>query len=99
MSTSIHVDPDHLYQTTRTFWQNHLDMADQLYALRTAQYRLEMAWQGGEVSEEYFCEFRLLLQRLNQMAEELLSLGLTLSRQAEAWDESDQRWTSTFRGT
>ncbi len=73
-------------------------MTDQIYALRAAMYRLEMAWQGPD-ADEFMTEMSGLIQNLSQHAEELLALGLTLSHQGEMWDESDQRWTWNYRGT
>lgn len=91
----IHVDTEQLYQTSRTIWQNHLDMIDQIYLLRTSLYHLEMAWQG-DTATEFDAEMERLLRNLNSHTEELQSLGLTLSHQGEKWDESDQRWTWNF---
>ncbi len=92
----IHVEPDQLYLTARALWQDHLDMTDQIYALRTAMYRLEMAWQGPD-AEQFIAEMSGLIQSLNVRAEEVLSMGITLSHQGEMWDESDQRWTWNYR--
>jgi uncharacterized protein YukE len=92
----IHVDTDQLYRSARGFWQHHLDLTDQIYVIRANLYRLEMAWQGPD-AEEFASEMSGLLQRLNERAEEVLSMGLTLSHQGEMWDESDQRWTWHYR--
>jgi uncharacterized protein YukE len=94
----IHVDPEQLYLSARALWQDHLDMIDQIYALRSAMYRLEMAWQGGD-AEEFIAEMSVLIQHLNEHAEQVLAMGLTLSHQGEMWDESDQRWTWNYRST
>jgi len=92
----IHVDPEQLYLSARALWQDHLNMIDEIYALRTSMYRLEMAWQGPS-AEEFTAELSRLIERLSEHTEEILSLGLTLSHQGEMWDESDQRWTWNFR--
>jgi uncharacterized protein YukE len=92
---TIYVDTEQLYRTARTCWQNDLDMVDQVSLLRTTMIRLEMAWQGS-TSEEFQSEMALLIQQLDNRAEELVSMGFTLSRQGEIWDESDQRWTRNY---
>jgi uncharacterized protein YukE len=92
----IHVDTEQLYAASRALWQNHLDLIDQIDLLHMSSARLEMAWQGG-LSEEFTSEFDALLQKMNLHAEELFSMGLTLSRQGEKWDESDQRWDRDYR--
>jgi len=92
----LHVDTDQLYLTARALWQDHLNLIDQIYELRTAMYRLEMAWQGGD-ADEFMAEMSGLLQGLNERGEELVSMGLMLSHQGEMWDESDQRWTWNYR--
>jgi hypothetical protein len=94
----IHVDPEQLYLSARALWQDHLDMIDQIYALRSAVCRLEMVWLGGD-AEEFIAEMSVLIQRLNEQAEQVLAMGLTLSHQGEMWDESDQRWTWNYRST
>jgi len=91
----IHVEPDQLYCSARMLWQGHLDVTDQIYALRAAMYRLEMAWQGAD-ADEFAAEMSGLLQSLNDRAAELVSMGLTLSHQGEMWDESDQRWAWNY---
>lgn len=92
----LHVDTNQLYLTARALWQDHLDMIDELYTLRTAMYRLEMAWQGAD-ADEFMAEMSGLLQALNEYTEQVLAMGLTLSHQGEMWDESDQRWTWNYR--
>jgi uncharacterized protein YukE len=91
----IHVDTEQLYRTARAYWQNHLDMVDRIYSLRTTMIRLEIAWQGN-ASEEFQSEMALLIRRLESRAEDLVAMGLTLSRQGELWDESDRRWTQNY---
>jgi uncharacterized protein YukE len=93
----VHVEPDSLHLGARSLLQEYYALANQLYALRVARYRLEMAWQGGD-AEAYLFEMRALLQRLDAQMSELLTIGLTLSHQADAWDECDQRWTGIYRG-
>jgi hypothetical protein len=92
----IHVDPDQLYLTARLLWQEHLNMIDEIYALRTSMYRLEMAWQGPD-ADQFTAEMSALIQQFNERAEEVLSLGMILSHQSEMWNESDQRWIWNYR--
>ena len=92
----IHVEPASLYLAARTLQREYSHLAEQAFLLRVQYYHLEMAWQGGD-AEEYLHELDLLLNRLQQRLEELLSLSLLLTRQAEAWEECDQRWAGVYR--
>lgn len=92
---SLHVEPDQLFLTSRIFWQTNYRAVDQLFALRVVLLRLEMAWQGDN-ADEFFAEINPLFQQLSARTEELLSMSLVLSRQADLWDESDQRWSGTY---
>jgi WXG100 family type VII secretion target len=93
---SFHVDTDQLLLAARSFWQNSTRLSDQIFILRVLLHRLEMAWQGGS-AEEYQADLKGLIDSLNTRMNELNELGLTLSHQAEAWDESDQKWTGNYR--
>jgi len=92
----LHAEPDLLFLASRAFWQANYRAMDQLFSLRVALLRLEMAWQGDR-AEEFFTEMAPLLPQLSKRTEDLLSMSLVLSRQADLWDESDQRWTGIFR--
>jgi uncharacterized protein YukE len=96
MSPSLHVETDSLHMTARSLLQQYYHLADRLFALRVQHYRLEMAWQGGD-AEEYSHQLNQLIARLQDRMEELISLGLTLSRQADGWEELDQRGAGEFR--
>ena len=96
MSSSLHIEPDQLFLTSRAFWQANYRTLDQLFALRAALLRLEMAW-SSDTADDFFAEMRPLLQQLSERTEELFSMGLTLSRQADLWAEADQRWSGVFR--
>jgi hypothetical protein len=91
----LHVDPDLLFLTSRTFWRANYRMIDQLFILRQALLRLKASWQGGR-ADEFFADMNPLLQQLSDRTEDLLSMSLLLSRQADLWDESDQRWKGVF---
>lgn len=92
----IHVEPEGLNLTARSLAQEYYFLADRLYDLRRSYYRLEMAWQGGDACEFLF-EMNRLIDRMSVQLDQLMDLSLILSRQADAWDESDQRWAWTFR--
>jgi uncharacterized protein YukE len=96
--SSLHVEPDLLFLTSRTFWQANYRAVDQCFALYVTLLRLEMAWQG-DGADEFFAEVRPLLQQLRDQTDAILSMSLILSRQADLWDESDQRWAEIHRGT
>jgi uncharacterized protein YukE len=91
----IRVEPEHLYAAARSIWQANYVLLDELHSLRVAILRLEMAWQGGD-AEEVIGVLNNARAALNARAEELYEFGQRLSRHAESWDESDQRWASIF---
>lgn len=93
---SLHIDPSSLHLVARTLLQEYSRFAEQVFLLRLQYYRLEMAWQGG-AAEEYLQELNLLIRRLEKQTDKVLTLGLTLLRQAEAWEECDQCWAAVFR--
>jgi uncharacterized protein YukE len=92
----IHVDTDQLHAAARETWIAEHQLLEQVLALQAACARLELAWQGLS-SEEFSQEMRDLSRQLNLRAAELKELGLKLSREAERWEETDQRWTAAFR--
>lgn len=92
----LHIDSDQLHLAARSFWQTSYQLTDQIFVLRVALYRLEMAWQGGN-AEEYHDELSTLIDRMDTCMDDLNALGLILSHQAEAWDECDQRWAGIYR--
>lgn len=91
----VHVEPDQLYLASRSLWQANYQAIEVLFRLRVTLLRLESTWQGGR-AEEYIAESRDLLQLLNARMEELITMSLILSRQADQWDESDQRWSGVY---
>ena len=94
---TIHVDPDQLYLASRTFWKANYLMVEDLYHLRGSLQRLESTWQGGPSAEGFLTDMHVLLQVCDERAEDLLSMSLVLSRQADRWEALDQRWSSVFR--
>lgn len=92
---SLHVEPDQLFLTSRSFWQANYRALDQIFALRAALLRLEMSWTS-DTADDFFAEMRPLLQQLSERTEELFSMGLMLSRQADLWAEADQRWSGVY---
>jgi len=92
----LHADPEQLFLASRTFWQANYQALDQLFSLRAAILRLEMTWSSDR-ADDFIAEIQSILQQLSARAEELFSMGLTLSRQADLWAEADQRWTGIYR--
>jgi uncharacterized protein YukE len=92
----IHVDTEQLHASARETWIAEHQLLEQVLALQAACARLELAWQGLS-AEEFSQDMRDLQRRLNLRAAELKELGLRLSREADRWEESDQRWASVFR--
>ena len=93
--SSLHTEPDLFFLTSRDFWQANYRALDQLFALQVALLRLEMVWQGDN-ADEFFAEMNPLAKQLADRAEDLFSMSILLSRQADLWDESDQRWQTVF---
>jgi WXG100 family type VII secretion target len=94
----IHVEPEELRSTGRACEFAHLDFEDSLQEIRSTAMRLEANWQGG-AAESFEYE---LAQWLRVMAEKIEQAGWfarVLARQAEGWEESDQRWTGVYRDT
>ena len=92
----IHVEPEELRSAGRACEFSHLDFEDSLREIRSAAMRLEANWQGG-AAESFEYE---LGQWLRVMAEQIEQAGWfarTLARQAEGWEETDQRWTGAYR--
>jgi uncharacterized protein YukE len=96
MPSSLHVEPDQLYLASRAFWQANYRGLDQFFLVRAALVRLQMTWIGDH-ADDYFAEMKPLLQQLVQHNEELLTMALILSRQADLWAEADQRWSGFYR--
>lgn len=92
----IHVEPDQLYLTSHTFFQANYHALEDLYALRSALLRLEMTWTSPS-AEAFHHDMHALVQQLDAQIEQLVEMGLVLSRQADRWQESDQRWMAAFR--
>lgn len=91
----LHVEPDQLYLASRSLWRGNYQALEALFRLRVALMRLESTWQGGR-SEQFLAEAHALLESLTERMEELITMSLMLSRQADRWGESDQRWSAVF---
>jgi uncharacterized protein YukE len=92
----IHVETDELYNLGRAFENASLDFVDSYHEIRTAAYLLEANWQGGEAEsfqDELMDSLRVIVEKIEQME----YLGRKLIRQAEVWDEIDQRWSAAYR--
>lgn len=92
----LHVEPIPLYLASRSLWQANYMAIDQLFRLRVALLRLEGAWLGP-AADDFLAETRSLQQQLTERVEELISLSLALAREADRWEESDQRWAGVYR--
>lgn len=93
----LHVEPDELLVTSHALLRASREVHDQLSGLRIALARLEMAWSGNAAADDFFVEMQPILHQLSRVSEELVELGLILSRQADLWIEADQRWGNLFR--
>jgi len=91
----LHVEPEQLRSTGNRMIHTALDIWEYVSSLRQAVYRLELAWWGG-TAHVFLSEVRIRIAELSTRAENLYDFGLLLIRQADSWDESDQRWASTY---
>jgi len=92
----LHVEPDQLFLASRSFWRANYQAIELLASLRVSMLRIELAW-SSEKAEEFMAEMRRLVQQLDERCEDLYTMSLILCRQADLWDESDQRWSAIFR--
>jgi WXG100 family type VII secretion target len=92
----IHVEPEELRSAGRACEYAHLDFEDSLREIRSAAMRLEANWQGG-AAESFEYELGRWLRVMADRIEEAGWFARELARQAEGWDESDQRWTGAYR--
>ena len=93
---TLRADPDLLFFTSRALGRAYGDFLNAWFTLRAALVRLEMAWQGNR-ADDFLLEGHRLLRQLWDQGEELFTMGLILFRQADRWEELDQRWRRCFR--
>lgn len=94
--TSLHLEPDALYQTARLLLQEQAYLAEQIVRLRLQAARLSLAWQGEE-AETFLQDFGRVLTQLERQNREAETLAYLLARQARIWEEHDQTWAQTWR--
>ena len=92
----IHVEPEELRSAGRACESAHLDLEDSLREIRSAAMRLEANWQGG-AAESFEYELAQWLRTMAERIDQAGSFARILARQADGWDETDQRWTGAFR--
>ncbi len=92
----IHIETEEIRDVARVCETALIDWDDAYSIIRTAAFRLEAGWQGGSADT-----FQADLQNwLRIMAEEvnlLDRLARMLARQADDWEELDQRWSGAYR--
>lgn len=93
----IHAETDALRETGRAFEIACLDLDDSYREMRTEAYRLEANWQGGAAGT-FQAELQDCLRTLAEKSDLLDGLARELIRQAEGWEELDQRWAEAYRG-
>jgi hypothetical protein len=96
MSSTLHIDPEQLYQASRTLVHTNDQAADALYNLRLSVLRLEAAWISPQ-ADDYMSEMKTLLLQIRLELDEMLTMSLILSRQADMWQETDQHWAREYR--
>jgi uncharacterized protein YukE len=92
----IHIEPEEFRIAGRGCEYAQLDFEDSLMSIRAAAARLEASWQGG-AAESFEYELGQWLRGMAERIEQAGWLARTLVRQAEGWEEIDQRWTDAFR--
>jgi WXG100 family type VII secretion target len=92
----LHVETETLREVGREIDRGGLDTLNQEYDIRSLANRLEANWQGGS-AQDFLEELREWITGMERAMDELDRLGRILVRQAEAWEESDQRWTGVYR--
>jgi uncharacterized protein YukE len=92
----IHAETDEIRSTGRACEIAYLDLEDAFREVRAAAYRLEANWQGGS-ADSFQYELTEWLRVMAQRIEQMDYFGRVLARQAEGWEEIDQRWTGTMR--
>lgn len=92
----LHVETDALRETARAISIARLETMDSIAELQTTAYRVEAGWQGSS-AQAFLEELAEWLSKLRTGLEELDQLERILAHQAEAWEESDQRWANTYR--
>jgi WXG100 family type VII secretion target len=95
MST-IHVETDALRDTVSVCEYALVDIDDSYADIRAAALRLETGWQGGSAGT-FHAELRDWLRATAEAIDRLDSLWRALARQADGWEEIDQRWTAAYR--
>lgn len=93
----LHVNPDALHLTAHLLHQEQMLLGEQILSLRRQRVRLAMAWQGDD-AEAFLEAMRHLEFALQAHRRTLRDLARLLSRQADLWLESDQRWAQIYRG-
>lgn len=93
---TIHIAPQWLDLTARQLYQEQAMLYEQWRTLRQHAFRLENTWFGPD-AEQFARELRLLLGQMEQRLHDLDDLIRILTRQAEHWELSDQRWTREYQ--
>lgn len=96
MAVLLHIDPDILNLTARLLSREQILLAEKIRRLRQRVGYLEMSWHGDD-AEDFFDAMRRLLLELRQCEQELQKLAQLLTRQADLWLESDQRWAQIYQ--
>lgn len=96
MASTLHIDPELLYQASRILVHADDQALDQLFDLRLSMLRLEAAWISPD-ADDFMAEMKSILVQLREHLEEMLTMSLILSRQADRWQETDQRWAGEYR--
>lgn len=94
---TLHIEPAQLRETSRLFEQYAEEAMDLALQIKRVGVNLEIAWQGG-AAETVTSEVEALQKDLLARIEELYTFTRLLSRQADAWEELDQRWQQQYRG-
>ena len=91
----ILVETEKLREVSSFLENQALDLIESEAQVRRAVVNLEIAWQGAS-AQRFNEELLAVYKTLQNRTDELYSFIVTLLRQADRWDESDQNWQSQF---
>jgi hypothetical protein len=96
VASTLHIDPEILYAASRILVHADDQALDQMFDLRLSLLRLEAAWISPD-ADDFLAEMKSMVLELHERLEEMLTMSLILSRQADLWQETDQHWAREYR--
>ncbi len=82
---------ENVHSVARQMTQGAAQLDAQLEVLQSAIQKLDIAWQGGRKSEKFISEIQNTLNHLKVQQDFLAQLAMRVEREANEWEEIDQR--------